>query len=95
MGKLLLKDSPQDKALYEELSRKHKAYGSDAIWIIQNYETLKFEYPDEWIAAYQEQVIDHDADLKELMRRLQGRFKEDAGLVAVEYVSPKKVEVII
>jgi len=56
---------------------------------------FKYEYPDEWIATFQKRVFDHDKDLYKLMKRIEKEFHDESGLVAVEYVSPEKVEMIL
>lgn len=81
--------------IHEEYKEKFKKYDEDWIWVAKNFDTLKYEYPNEWIAAFHKKIFDHDKDLDQLMKRITKKFHDEAGLVAVEYVSPEKVEMIL
>jgi hypothetical protein len=40
-------------------------------WIIENYGNLKKQYNNQWIATSNKAVINHDPDLKKLVKRLK------------------------
>ena len=95
MGTLITQDTAEDKAFYRRLREKDQTYGGDWLWILEHYDALKEKYPNDWVAAFQERVIDHDRDVHKLKERLRGRFGEDAEFVAVYYISPKGFQVIV
>ena len=78
----------------EALTTKLKRFESDTKWIIEHYDELKIEYPDEWVASFNNKVIGHDKDLANLMEKLRAKYQADAGHIAVEFVAPRKVELI-
>lgn len=72
-----------------------KQFEEDTSWLYEHYDRLKLEYPDQFIAVFQQQVVDHDPDLSRLMERLRERYQEEAGRIAVEYISRKKMEYVL
>jgi hypothetical protein len=79
----------------KEYKEKFKKYDEDWVWLAKNFDTLKYEYPNEWVAAFHKEIFDHDENLDVLMKRLEEKFHDDLRLVAVEYVSPEKIEMIL
>jgi len=45
-------------------------------WIIENYNNLKKQYNNQWIATSNKAVLDHDSDLKKLVKRLKTHYPE-------------------
>lgn len=56
-------------------------------WIIENYEKLKKQYNDQWVAVLKNAVVDNDPDLKKLLARLKLRYSKVYSQIAVEYVA--------
>lgn len=79
------------KALLEQL----ESFEEDMKWLSQHYEGLKQRYPDQYVAVLHRIVVDHDADLKKLMRRLEAKYPGRSGNIAVEYVAAKNVDLIL
>src|SRR6266700_1791534 len=50
-------------------------------------------YDGQNVCVYKHRVVDHDRDLRSLMRRVRGRFPQEE--VLVEFVSRKKLEFIL
>ena len=61
-------------------------------WIIENYNNLKKAYNNQWIAASNNEVLDHDSDLKKLVKRLKTHYLEVYGQIAVEYITSDELE---
>ncbi len=61
-------------------------------WIIENYNNLKKAYNNKWIAASNNAVLDHDSDLKKLVKRLKTHYLEVYGQIAVEYITSEELE---
>jgi hypothetical protein len=61
-------------------------------WIIENYNNLKKQYNNQWIAASNNAVLDFDSDLKKLVKRLKAQYPEVYGQIAVEYITSEELE---
>jgi len=70
-------------------------YEENAKWISKRYEELKKKFRDEWIAAFDCAVIDHDRELDKLVKRLRKKYPKDYNAIAVEYVTTKEIELIL
>ena len=79
----------------ERPKQKIERFTEDTKWVWKRYDDLKKQYPDEWVAVFKEKVVDHDSDLRRLMGRLDVKYPEDKGHIAVEFVTPKKIEMIL
>jgi len=64
-------------------------------WIIENYHTLKCNYPNEWVGVYQRKVIDHAKILKNLMKKLNNKYQDGTKYMAIEYIPTELVRVIL
>jgi len=70
-------------------------YEQNAKWISKHYEELKKKFRDEWVAAFDSAIVDHDRELNKLVRRLRKKYPEDYNEIAVEYVTTKEIELIL
>lgn len=70
-------------------------FRKDTAWLEKNYAELKKKYPEEYVAVYQEGVVDHDPDLDRLLQRLERKYPGESNRVAVEYVTPKRIEMVL
>jgi hypothetical protein len=64
-------------------------------WLSKNYEKLKKKFNDEWVAALDKTVVDHDHDLAKLVKRLKKQHSKVYNQIAVEYVTTKELNLIL
>ncbi len=62
-------------------------------WFMDHYQSLARRYDGQNVCVYKHRVVDHDRDLRSLMRRVRRRFPQEE--VLVEFVSRKKLEFIL
>jgi len=72
--------------LAEELRR----FAEDHVWVYENRETLVNQYPEQWIAVKDAQVIASDPDFDRLLSKLS-----DPGNTCVEFISREPLEIIL
>jgi hypothetical protein len=65
-------------------------FEADHVWIDQNREKLLEEYPEQWIAVQDRQVIASDPDFDGLLAKLP-----DPSRTAVEFLSRKPIEIVL
>ncbi len=70
-------------------------YEENAKWVNSNYELLKKHFNDEWVAVLNKAVVDHDANLEKLVKRLRKQHGQVYSQIAVEYVSSKELDLIL
>jgi hypothetical protein len=61
-------------------------------WINENYDTLKTQYNDQWVAVLNKNIVDHDPDLKKLIKRLKTQHSKFYSQIAVEYITSEEFE---
>lgn len=64
-------------------------------WLSENYDALQKEFDNEWVAVLNRTVIDHDHELKKLVKRLRTKHSSVYNQIAVEYVTTEKVDLIL
>jgi hypothetical protein len=62
-------------------------------WFMNHYQSLARRYDGQNVCVYKHTVVDHDRNLRMLMRRVRRRFPQER--VLVEFVSRKKLEFIL
>uniref|UniRef100_A0A7C1GPW7 DUF5678 domain-containing protein n=1 Tax=Thermofilum adornatum TaxID=1365176 RepID=A0A7C1GPW7_9CREN len=62
-------------------------------WFMEHYEELAERFDGEFVAIYQQRVVDHDKNLRSLMKRI--RKKYPLSRVLVEFVSKEKLALIL
>lgn len=67
----------------------------DMDWLQEHYDNLKRKYPYEHVAVLDEKVVDHDRDLRRLMGRIEAKYPKEHDRVAIKFISPEKVELIL
>ena len=82
-------------AIEQVLLEQLEGFERDMKWLSQHYDKLKEQYPDQYVAVLAHRVADHDSDLKSLVARLNEKYQADSGRIAIKYVTPKKVELIL
>jgi len=75
---------------------KHKLrlFNSNFAYFHDQHERFKEKFPDQYVAIFNKQVVDHDVDVIALVKRLSEKYG-DLGAVVIEYVSSQKVELIL
>ena len=68
-------------------------YDKNWSWFMEHYEELAERFDGEFVAIYQRRIVDHDKNLRSLMKRI--RKKYPLGQVLVEFVSKEKLAFII
>ena len=81
----------EERLILQRLKRSRE----DSVWLNRHYDRLKLRYPDEFVAVLKKKVVAHNRDLKKLMKRLEKEYPKEAGHIALEFVSPQKVELIL
>ena len=67
----------------------------NAKWLRENYEPLKKDFNNEWVAVLNKTVVDHDSDLTKLVKRLKTRYSKAYNKIAVEYVTTEELDLIL
>jgi hypothetical protein len=61
-------------------------------WISENYDNLKTQYINQWVAVLNNAVVDNDPDLKKLVKRLKAEHSKVYSQIAVEYITSEELE---
>ena len=64
-------------------------------WISENYDKLKKQYNNQWVAILNNAVVDHDPDLKKLVKRLKGEHPKVYSQIAIEHVTSEESDLIL
>jgi hypothetical protein len=70
-------------------------YEENAKWLSMNYEKLKKQNNNQWVAVLDEIIIDHDASLAIMVKRLRKKFAKFYSQIAIDYVSTKEIELVL
>ena len=62
-------------------------------WFEGSYATLVDKYDREFVAVYEERVVDSDKDLDSLVRRVTAKHPSE--MVLIEYVTKEKIQLIL
>ena len=80
----------------QEVLRGLRSFERDSRWIDKHYyEELKQIYPDEWVACYEEKIVDHDVSLEALAERLRKKYPKEKKHIAVEFIATEEYEMIL
>ena len=71
------------------------SYEESAKWLSGNYEKLKRQFNNEWVAVLDTTMIDHDTSLADLVKRLRKKYSKTYSQIAVEYVTTKEIDLIL
>ena len=61
-------------------------------WISENDDNLKTQYNNQWVAVLNNAVVDHDPDLKKLVKRLKAEYSKVYSQIAVDYITSEELE---
>ena len=62
-------------------------------WFREHYDELVEKFDEEFVAIYEQKVIDHDKDISALMERVRERYGSKH--VFVDFVSREKLTLIL
>ena len=79
----------------QEVLRGLRSFERDCRWIDKHNEELKQIYPDEWVACYEERIVEHDASLEALVERLWKKYPKEKKHIAVEFIATEEIEMIL
>jgi hypothetical protein len=68
------------------------AFKTNNRWICENIERLRQQYDNQWVAVYNQTVVDSDLDLKRLVDRLRAKYTGDYAEIAVEFITTGESE---
>jgi hypothetical protein len=61
-------------------------------WLSVHYDELKNLYDNQWVAVLRNSVIDHDADYKQLKKRLRQQYSQEYNEIATEYLTSQELD---
>jgi hypothetical protein len=61
-------------------------------WLSVHYDELKNVYDNQWVAVLRNSVIDHDADYKQLKKRLRQQYSQKYNEIATEYLTSQELD---
>ena len=79
----------------QDLVKELETFEGNLKWIDEHYDALKNKYPDQWVAVFNRKVVGNNKKLKKVIRKLKESFPQHYNHIAVEYVSTKKIELIL
>jgi len=79
----------------QALAQELEGFERDMGWLHKHYDTLKGKYPNEYVAVLDETIVDHHRDLRRLMGRIEAKYPEEHDRIAIKFVSPEKIELIL
>lgn len=62
-------------------------------WFREHYEELVKKFDGEFVAIYEQKIIDHDKELSILMERIKAKHPEEQ--IFVDFVSSEKLTLIL
>lgn len=65
----------------------------DMEWIYNHYETLKRQYPNEFVAVLHQAVVVHDADIEGLMANLKPQQR--LGDLAIKFIYAEPPNIVL
>jgi hypothetical protein len=64
-------------------------------WLNENYDKLKADYNNQWVAILNKAVIAHNPDLKQLVKELKKQYPDSYNQIAVEYITSEELGLIL
>lgn len=78
-----------------ELVKELVGFEESNRWLDAHAAVLVKKYPHQYIAVSRQQVIAHDRQLKRLLNRIGKEYPAERSTIAIKYLSPKKIELIL
>jgi hypothetical protein len=91
----LTKEDGKIVMVKRDLVKELETFEGNLKWIDKHYDALKNKYPDQWVAVFKKRVVGNHKNLKNVIRKLKESFPQHYDHIAVEYVSTKKIELIL
>lgn len=79
----------------ETLFQELQEFKRDSRWLEQHYDELAQQYANQYVAVYQQRVIDHDPNVKALKQRLAQRYPDAADHIVIEYLTPQQFDMVL
>jgi hypothetical protein len=91
----LVREDGKIAMVKQDLVKELEAFEGNLKWIDEHYDALKNKYPDQWVAVFNKKVVGNNKNLKKIIRKLKESFPQNYDHVATEYISTKKIELIL
>ena len=62
-------------------------------WFRKHYEELVKKFDGEFVAVYEQKIVDHHKELSVLMKRIKAKYTEER--IFVDFVSSEKLTLIL
>lgn len=62
-------------------------------WFEKHYNELVEKFDGEFVAVYEQKLVDHDKELNALMKRIKSKYSADR--IFVDFVSSEKLTLIL
>jgi hypothetical protein len=79
----------------QDLVKELETFEGNLKWIDEHYDALKNKYPDQWVAVFNKKVVGNNKNLKKVIGKLKESFPQNYNRIATEYISTKKIELIL
>jgi hypothetical protein len=73
-----------------DLRKNLREFEADHLWVAQNRESLLSQYPEQWIAVQNREVIASAPLLDDLLPQIS-----DPGHTCVEFMTPEPLEMVL
>jgi len=73
----------------EKVAKSLEQFTRDAKYFSANYQALRAQFPDEWVAVYQERVVSHNKSYRELLIELSKQKVTRGEYIERTYVKEK------
>jgi hypothetical protein len=87
-----LNNSMKGRKMNQELEMLERV-SSDNEWFQRNYEELKADFKNEFVAVKDKQIIAHSDDFNSVLKNLEERG-EDPALILIDFVTKKGTEIM-
>ncbi len=81
----------EDATLEGEMER----FERDMDWIYTHYDMLKREYPNEFVAVFNQAVVAHSPDIESLMASVQPLLGQKVGNVAIKFIYAEPPTIVL
>ncbi len=77
-----------------ELTRLTMKLMKSKEWLYNNYDDIREKYAHQYVAIFDEKVLESDNDLKRLKEKLKEKLK-DPDTILIELINPKEITLIL
>ena len=79
--------SPEERKIIKSLE--------DSRWLVKEYENLKENYPNMFVAVLNQKVVASHENISELMKVVDEKFPEARTFISTDYIGIKKKDFLI